>query len=507
MTAATAIGAKAISPFIEMVFTILFGVTMLAIILGAVSPMFNRAQDTSVVNDAFQNLEVLRTAVNDVATEAQGSTRTVPLSVSGGTYRTNSTYDWLYFELDPSEPTQLSGQKGDVLVRQGLRFADWFDSYAGGSDPTAGGWKNMSGTWSMTDYKYSGTNGTTYHNISGPITNWKFSATISNVSGAPGGKVFVLPTNPESLAGYWTMDEGNGSVDYDYSGNSNNATLTNMNTTGNTTSGWQSPAACKGGNSCLLFDGFDDYVLVDKRVVGPTLSKTFAAWAKATSTDSLLVGQGSISGDDYPESSIGITDTGKASMTVLDSAGSDYWYSIGSTTVSDGVWHFIAGVYDASSNSMSTYVDGELENTSTSITVYNGQNNAVYIGKWIKAATPRKLNGTVDEVMIFNRSLSANEVAALYETSAKKLPGAGGSQSVASKVTNPAIVLSVPFGKTKFDNVEVTDGSQKLTFVVPLSDVDINGTLRASRGEYQLTLRNMGVNATTGRTTVQITAQ
>ncbi|MCX6821128.1 MAG: LamG domain-containing protein [Candidatus Aenigmarchaeota archaeon] len=501
MTAAAVPGEKAISPFIEMVFTILFGVTMLAIILGAVSPMFNRAQDTSVVNDAFQTLEVLRTAVNDVASEAQGSTRTVSLSVSSGTYRTNSTYDWLYFELDPSEPTQLSGQKGNVLVRQGLKFADWFDSYASGSGSSAVGWKNMSGAWGTSDYRYVGINGTTYHNISGSITNWKFSATISNVSGSAGGKVFVLPTNPESLIGYWTMDEGNGSVDYDYSGNRNNGTLTNMNTTGNATSGWNS-TDCKSG-SCLKFDGVNDYISLGNALDNdlPSTPATISVWVKG----SFANGNQIVFGHYDSKIGLGFYVSGATNYFITRVGSADNTkptFNVNSVFVND-VWNNVIVVYDINGNP-NLWLNGANITTTDANNYWTWTIDEAAIGR---RSTGNYFNGTIDEVMIFNRSLSTSEIAALYETSTKKISGAGGSQSIASKVANPAIVLSAPFGKTTFDNVEVTDGSQRLTFVVPLSDVDINGTLRASRGEYQLTLRNMGVNATTGRTTVQITAQ
>jgi hypothetical protein len=713
---------KAVSPFIEMVFTILFGVTMLAIILNTVNPLFNRATDTSAVNDAFQNLELLRSAVESVASEAQGSTRTVPLSVSGGTYRVNATYDWLYFEYDPQEALQLFGQRGNVLVRQGFQFGDWFDSYVTGSASSAG-WTNTSGTWLFSDYKYVGTNGTSYHNVSGQLTNWKFSASISNVSGVTGGEVFALPGNPERLVGYWTADEASGNTFYDWSGHgntggfsgNNNGTLTSMNTTGNATSGWTT--SCKYGG-CLKFDGVNDQVRVTDNLYMNFSQLTVSAWVMSLSNGATqpsgIVAKANINGGELGWM-IDKNTTGFYCFRMGPGYPRNSGHVCSDSPYNDTNWHSISGVYNGTHRML--YVDGTIQsdvwasaltNTASSITldigkrygdavtiytsyesVFNGSiddvklwsralsadevaseysgarsgealgastnttglvgwwkfnegsgssaaddstrdygkydramrfdsvndyidvpsspslkpTEAITVAAWVKPnlqgtrefvatkwagftmelttsntaifgaviggtqrMTPEttvlpndtwthlvgtydstekisKLymnggqeiktltlpgptysmsvsdnslgigkystyywNGLLDEVMILNRSLSADEVAALYETSYNKISGASGSQSVAVKTPNPAIVLSNPSGQTRFDNIEVTDGTSRLTFVVPFSDADINGTMRAGKGDHTIEVRNMGVSATTGRPVVQMTA-
>lgn len=253
------ISRKGISPLIATVLVMLFGVTTLGIALGVVNPAFRRMKDTSIVNDEFHTLETLNTAIKEVASESDGSKRVVPVTITDGTLRVNSTYDWLYFEYEPSEAMDISGEKGDIRIEHGLEFADYFNYYADGSKATPT-WTNTSGQWIVSGGAYSGTNGTSYHNVSGPFENWKFSASISNVSGPTGGQVFVLPTNPESLVGFWPFDNRSGSVAYDYSGNRNNGTLTSMADPATPSSGWNS-TDCKYGG-CLNFDGVDDYVEV-----------------------------------------------------------------------------------------------------------------------------------------------------------------------------------------------------------------------------------------------------
>ncbi|MFZ3077063.1 MAG: archaellin/type IV pilin N-terminal domain-containing protein, partial [Candidatus Aenigmatarchaeota archaeon] len=78
-------------------------------------------------------------------------------------------------------------------------------------------------------------------NVSGlwQVPFGKHSLKITNGAAVAQALVEIIP-NPDGLAGSWNFDEGQGNAAYDTSGNGNIGTLTNMNTTGNTTSGWTS---------------------------------------------------------------------------------------------------------------------------------------------------------------------------------------------------------------------------------------------------------------------------
>ena len=492
--------SKAVSPLIATVFTILFGVMMLAIVLNVVNPMFRRAQDTSVVTDAFQNLEMLNTAIEIVSSEAQGSKRTVSLSVTGGFYRTNSTYDWLYFEYEPMEDLRLTGTNGNVYVERGLEFADYFNYYVDGSKATPA-WTNISGQWTASDYKYSGLNGTSYHNVSGPLENWKFSASISNVSGPTGGQVFALPTNPENLVLFLPLDNRSGSVAYDYSGNRNNGTLTNMNTTGNSTSGWQDATNCKAGRSCLMFDDVNDYVdvgdTVSLNITGPV---SVCAWIKAsTGMDSNLhyVAHKSSANNGYAMWVYGGTDL-RVGFFINGLDDSQKYIITTTDKITLGSWDFLCGRYDGSNLYLT--VNGNTITKTTTHTSIIQSSQSFQIG----ARGAEKFNGTIDEVMIFNRSLTQGEITALYETSTKKLL-ATGTQTITAK-TNVSVVLSNPAGRTKFDDIKVTREQNILSLIIPYDNIDINGTLRVGKGEHQLEITHMGTNTTSSRAIIQITA-
>ena len=494
---------KAISSLIATVLVTFITVVALGLTLAVVIPTFNRAKDTSVINDEFDTLATLDTAVKEVASEPDGSKRDISITVTDGMLRTDTTKDWMYFEYTPIEPLDLSGTKGIAHVERGLEFADYFSSYADGGKATPA-WTNISGQAVVSSGVYSITNGTSYHNISTSLSNWQFSATITNVSGKTGGEVFVLPTNPEKLVGYWTFDEVNGSNAYDWSGNNNTGTLTSMNTTGNATSGWQQAVNCKGGVSCLKFDGVDDYVNVDDSTslrAAPPFTVSF--WMKLEETGNWMAFNKGNPGDDNNWYIYG--DDNWDPITV-------YWYggvqykaaALGLINMKD-VWRHVVIVYPAAGSPILFYADGSLLKTGDNMPAGTSFNTGpLHIGMY---AVPGAYNfvGNIDEAMIFNRSLSADEVKALYETGTKKLL-ATGTQTITSKAT-PAIILSNPAGQTKFDDVLVTSAADdKLTLLVPYANIDLSGSLRLSKGSYSVQVRHVATNSTTNKPIIELTA-
>ena len=84
----------------------------------------------------------------------------------------------------------------------------------------------------------------------------------------------------------------------------------------------------------------------------------------------------------------------------------------------DNAWHFVAASL-STSNGTYLYLDGNLVTNSpgtTNIAIYNGwwrigENN---IGGWPYQPTSAYFKGQMDEVSIFNRALSSNEVQSIY---------------------------------------------------------------------------------------------
>ena len=485
------IGKRGVSPLIASVLSILFGVMMLAIVLTVIRPTLKHASDSSTVTDIFQNLQLINSVIKEVSSEAEGSKRTVPVTISEGEYRINAMHDWLYAIYEPKSTLKLVGTKGDIKIEYGLEFFDSFDWYVEGTNGTPV-WTNTSGQWAISSLKYLGTNGSTYMNINPrPIENFEFGGKITNISGPAGGQIFVLPTASENLLGYWTFDTGGGDKTYDYAGNQNTGTLTNMDTGGSPTSGWQNTTNCKFG-SCLMFDGSNDYVNVpDDTNLEPSGDFTISLWLKTTQTGSRVI----LEKDDTNGYSIQRESNNALKINV---GGSGEIETSGS--YNDGNWHHVIFVY-RSENDGSVYVDGR-DNTgvSTPGTPLYGP-DALTIGSRDGGSG---FNGAIDEVMIFDRALTVAEVATLYETSVKKLR-ASGSQSISAR-TYGTIVLSNPGGQTQFDDVKVVRQKNELSFVIPYSNVDITGSLRLRKGEHLISITHMGINATSSKAIIEVKA-
>ncbi len=78
------------------------------------------------------------------------------------------------------------------------------------------------------------------------------------------------------------------------------------------------------------------------------------------------------------------------------------------------VWHLLTGTYNASTQVVSLYVDGVLSLTGTQTDLGSTGTLGVNIGQQ-KAGFSRFFNGSIDDVRIYNRALSAQEVQQLYK--------------------------------------------------------------------------------------------
>lgn len=88
--------------------------------------------------------------------------------------------------------------------------------------------------------------------------------------------------------------------------------------------------------------------------------------------------------------------------------------------INDGLMHHIAAVYDSASMTLSMYVDGELSAvrpapSSINLPVLNNVPVTTFIGnRYINGGWGKVLPGTIDEVAIFNRPLTENEVKHMF---------------------------------------------------------------------------------------------
>ncbi|HUU17109.1 MAG TPA: LamG domain-containing protein [Sedimentisphaerales bacterium] len=98
-------------------------------------------------------------------------------------------------------------------------------------------------------------------------------------------------------------------------------------------------------------------------------------------------------------------------------------YTYGVTPVDDGEWHHVGWVYDGTMNYL--YVDGEVDATEASTGQITVSSFPLYIGD-NSDATGRFWTGLIDDVQIYNRALSQEEVQRVMQASAGAFPQAAG---------------------------------------------------------------------------------
>jgi len=234
--------------------------------------------------------------------------------------------------------------------------------------------------------------------------------------------VAVLPTHDVSaatlsrqatalgLVAWWKMDEGTSTVAHDYSGNDNHLGLY-----GNIgLPSWVSGARGKG----LSFDGqnqANNQIGVVDATVNPELQilgdVTVSAWIKPSSiygdVGGAILRGGQGTDLDY---SIFYSQTNKSVFF--------HWFDGGFPSVSgtsDSVpfdtWSHVA--ITRSGTTLSFYVNGVFTNSST-VTLPTVPANQISVGMTNNAGVPQDFSGAIDEMRIYNRALSASEVATLY---------------------------------------------------------------------------------------------
>ena len=209
----------------------------------------------------------------------------------------------------------------------------------------------------------------------------------------------------KGLVGMWVFNEGKGTIAYDLSGNRNHGTLIGMSFPPTTTSGWA-------GMNGLSLDGVDDNIDAGNGAsLQITGSLSVSAWIKTSDTAGRIVGK-----FESTDSKIAYVFNISVAPYLGVSGNGDI---LASRTISGNAlnnqWHHVVGVFDASAQTISMYLDGILSQGTLSGTVpssiYNCTGN-VKMG--YDYGGNGYLNGLIDNVLIYNRVLSAGEVRELF---------------------------------------------------------------------------------------------
>ncbi|MEK7187296.1 MAG: Ig-like domain-containing protein [Patescibacteria group bacterium] len=243
----------------------------------------------------------------------------------------------------------------------------------------------------------------------------------------PGGSQLAQVAPTSGLVGYWNFDEGSGTTASDSSGNGNTGALIN-------TPLWSSGRI--GG--ALNLDGVDDYVSIPNNTVLNPQTVTLSAWVNVRSN---TIVHRVIDRDNGGTITyfLAVGSNGKVSFRAGSSVVS------GNTTLSINTWHHISGTYNG--NTLTIYTNGVVDGSLSASPVLTDNGVGPNIGR--RPGGGGQVNGFVDDVRIYNRSLSLSEIQSLYAF--------GGGVPVAD-TTPPSVTNPTPGGQLIFGTTQTNLG-------------------------------------------------
>lgn len=282
-----------------------------------------------------------------------------------------------------------------------------------------------------------------------------FFTVLMFISGAEAA-VINKPANYSGLVGYWSFNNTTTNVAQDFSGNSNHGSIKNMATT----------SAVVAGNvgQALYFDGTNDYVLgPDINSIDGSSVLTVSVWVKPaalTTADHFVAKNNSCC-----SSSFGFrtddSDSNDVRFNVSTGANNA---TTNSNVLAVDQWTHLTAVYDgslANSDRIKIYVNGVDSGTvsGTIPTTIPSTTYQVTIGA--AGEIGRYFNGTIDEVKIFTRALSASEVRTLYQTGKTKVISSDPAKSTTINVSKNDRLTSNLAGLWSFNGSDTNWSTNK----------------------------------------------
>ncbi|MCW4017503.1 MAG: PKD domain-containing protein [Candidatus Bathyarchaeota archaeon] len=219
--------------------------------------------------------------------------------------------------------------------------------------------------------------------------------------------------NSQSLMTWWKLNEGNGTITADSSGNNKQGTI------------HEATWASINGKASLCFDGSSSYVAVPSLPLTEANSLTVIAWIYS---DLSQIGKILYQGDmgefelhmgerpyDGPVSGR-YPNVASFSVKLNSYLG---WHDVYSQPLHPNTWHQLVGVWEKGT-ALRVYVDGVLAGENNSIpnnNLYNpGSSFPASLGAYnqTQIGTPSYFKGQMSNVMVYNRTLTSYEIQTLY---------------------------------------------------------------------------------------------
>lgn len=238
-----------------------------------------------------------------------------------------------------------------------------------------------------------------------PESTKYISQASSDIGFDPGriemGSDLSLVARSEGLVGWWTFDEGSGTVTYDHSGHGNNGSWSGT--------GPVHYGVGKVGSYAGQFNGTNDYINAGPFV--PDIAEgTLSFWLK---TNGALQNVFSRSvGGSWVDERVVVTNypqAGKINIALAN--GTTYTVQPSFSAVPTNTWVQVSVTWR--SGQLRIYLDGALDASYAGAPIPVASGVKTWIGR-TEGLGPGFFSGLLDEFRIYNRALSAAEIRAIY---------------------------------------------------------------------------------------------
>lgn len=210
------------------------------------------------------------------------------------------------------------------------------------------------------------------------------------------------------LVAVWTLDEGSGDTVMDSSGNGNDGAIANGD-----------PEWVDGKfGSAMRFDGEDDWVAMNAPVVVDTVDFTMGCWVNPGDTQKTWANILS-SHVEPPRRGISFEQTAdNVNLFGIAIGDGENWAGGGTVQLVEGEWNHMAFVRSGATGYW--YYNGAPDDFNPEVALASdlpvvAATHNFQIGAWPPAGADRAFNGTVDDAFIFERALSAEDIAQIAE--------------------------------------------------------------------------------------------
>lgn len=294
--------------------------------------------------------------------------------------------------------------------------------------------------------------------------------TFSVTLGTAGSQtVSVSDDSNPGIAGWWKLDEGTGTATADSSGLGQTGTITGA--------AWSAtvpdPLVAMADPASLSFSGTNNMVDIPTSATLQTATTfTAATWIKASTDVSAFRVFLSAEDATHGYSVYLLPSTGLLQVQLHTDSGGPYPVALDSGPLNDSQWHHVAVVIDNTAKTGTLYVDGVQRGNGSFPGNFMPFAGNLKVGQFANVGAYPFL-GNIDDLRIYNRALSAAEIAAL----------AAGSQGVGLLSTSAGITVNAGPPAVITPQAGTPQGAQpSATFATPLQAkvTDLGGNPIAS---------------------------